>query len=531
MPSILRPLAFASVATGAFLALSSALAPALAAELRIGRSNEQSSMDPQFSRTGNNLTTAQDIFDRLILNDANLQTEPALAVSWKSVDPLTWKVKLRENVTFHDGSPFTAEDVVFSMTRAGEVKNSPAPFSGAVGNIAEMTIVDPLTIRFKSKTPSPEFIEQIGRVYIVSKKAVEGKRSEDFQSGGAAIGTGPYKFKEWVPADRLVLTRNDAYWGPKPAFDTVTERFITNDAARVAALRSGAVDLIDSVPPADLKSIQGTPGINLFSTPSGRIIYLALDTSRAETPFVVGADGKPLVPNPLQNQKVRLALSKLVNRQLIVDRILEGSGVAAGQMVPEGLIGYAPDLKPEPYDLNGAKALLAEAGYKDGFGITVHSSNDRFYGDKDIAQAIGQMFARGGLKVNGVVTQPYNVYAGAATKREFSAFVFSFGTTTPSSSFALINVLQTFDQAAGAGAFNRTRYSNPAFDAALTTALREFDEKKRGELLADATRIAMKDVALIPLYWPRVYFATRGNITYMPGKDEDIRASLAGLKP
>src|SRR6185437_9718579 len=160
---------------------------------------------------------------------------------------------------------------------------------------------------------------------------------------------------------------------------------------------------------------------------------------------IVGADGKPLTPNPLKNPKVRLALSKLINRPLIIDRVLDGAGVPAGQLVPEGLLGYAADVKADTYDVNAAKALLAGAGYKDGFGITIHSSNDRFFGDKDIAQAIGQMFARGGLKVKGVVAQPYNVYASAATRREFSAFIFSFGTTTPSSSFALVNVLETFD--------------------------------------------------------------------------------------
>ncbi|HXU53471.1 MAG TPA: ABC transporter substrate-binding protein [Casimicrobiaceae bacterium] len=529
MPSLAR--VARAVIAAILIVLGLAAASAAAADLRIGRSNEPSSLDPQFSRTGNNLMTAQDMFDRLIENDANLQTHPALAVSWKTIDPLTWEVKLREGVRFHDGSPFTADDVVFSMERAGRIPNSPAPFSGSVRGIAGMTVVDAHTIRFRTKQPTPEFIEQIGRVYIVSKKVAEGKRSEDFTSPAVAVGTGPYKLREFVPADHLTLVRNDAYWGKKPAFDTVTIKFITNDAARVAALKSGAVDLIDSVPPADLKFVEKSAGLHLYSTPSARIIYLALDASRDPTPFVVGADGKPLSPNPLRNPKVRLALSKLINRPLIVSRVLDGAGEPAGQLVPEGVLGYAPDLKAEAYDPAGAKALLAEAGYKDGFGITLHTSNDRFFGDKDIAQAIGQMFARGGLKVRGVVAQPYNVYASAATRRDYSVFIFSFGTTTPSSSFALVNVLETYDKAAGTGAFNRMRYSNPAFDAALTKALQAFDDHERGRLLADATRIAMKDTALVPLYWPKLYWATRGKVTYVPGKDEDTRASLAGLAP
>jgi len=514
----------------AAIALAGLTLAAQAADLRIGRSNEPSSIDPQFARTGNNLMTAQDMFDRLIENDANLQTRPALALSWKAVDPATWEIKLRDGVRFHDGSPFTADDVLFSLKRAGEIKNSPAPFSGAVGDIASMTAVDRLTLRFKTKRPNPEFIEQIGRVYIVSSRAAQGKQPEDFNNGSGAIGTGPYKFKQWTRGDRLLMTSNDAYWGAKPAFDNVTVQFISNDAGRVAALRSGTVDLIDNVSPSDIKSLQATPGTQLFSAPSARVIYLALDFSRDPSPFVVGSNGQPLTPNPLKNLKVRQAISKMINRPLIVDRLLDGAGVPEGQMVPPGIIGYAPDVAPDAYDPAGAKALLAQAGYPDGFGVTLHTSNDRFYGDKNIGQAIGQMLARGGLKVNGVVGQPYNVYASAATRRDYSLFIFSFGTTTPSSSFALVNVLETFDQANGTGAFNRTRYSNPAFDAALTKALQEFDDGKRGQLLADATRIAMQDVALVPLYWPKLFWAARNGITYLPGKDEDTRASLAGLR-
>ena len=428
-------------------ALVSTAAVAPAVELRIGRSNEPSSIDPQFSRTGNNLMTSQDMFDRLIENDPNLQTRPALAVSWKAVDATTWEVKLRDGVRFHDGSPLTAEDVLFSMKRAGEVRNSPAPFTGAVGGIANMTAVDRLTVRFKTKAPNPEFIEQIGRVYIVSKRAADGKQAEDFNNGSAAVGTGPYKFKQWIRGDRLLMIRNEGYWGAKPAFESVTVRFISNDAARVAALRSGTVDLIDNVSPSDLKVLQAMPGTRLFSAPSARVIYLALDFSRDPTPFVVRADGQPMSPNPLKDARVRHAISKMINRQLIVDRVLDGAGVSAGQMVPEGVPGFAPDLTPDAYDPAGAKALLAEAGYKDGFGITLHTSNDRFYGDKNVGQTIGQMLARGGLKVNAVVAQPYNVYASAATRREYTAFIFSFGTTTPSSSFALVNVLATYDPA------------------------------------------------------------------------------------
>ncbi|KAB0264420.1 ABC transporter substrate-binding protein [Microvirga brassicacearum] len=510
--------------TAIFIAMS----PALAADITLGSSTEPSSLDPQFSRTGNNQNVAAQIFDRLIEPDPNLQVTPALAESWTNVDPTTWRVKLRPGVVFQDGSPLTTEDVIYSLERAKDIPNSPAPFSGNVGAIASMKAVDPLTIEFKTKSPTPEFIEQIGLVYIVQKKLAEGKSIEAFNDRSAAIGTGAYKVKEWVPGDHITLVRNDKFWGKKPAFDTVTIKFIANDAARVAALRSGSVDLIDAVPPGDVKTLEKTKGIKLSSIASARNIYLALDSSRDESPFVVGADGKPLNPNPLKDQRVRQALSKLINRQLIVDRLLDGAGEPAGQLVPVGIGGSDPSLKPTAPDVAGAKKLLADAGFPQGFGITLHTSNDRFAGDAETAQAIGQMFAQGGLKVNGVVAQPYNVYATAAGKQTFSAFIFSLGNTTPTSATGLRNLLMTQNKEAGTGSFNRTKYSNPAFDAKMKEAMAEFDVEKRVALLKEATKIAIDDVGFVPLFWPKVYWASKDNITYTANRGEDFMATLAG---
>jgi peptide/nickel transport system substrate-binding protein len=504
---------------------------AQAADLVIGSSTEPSALDPHFSRTGNNQNVAAQIFDRLIQPDPNLQVTPSLAESWQNVDPTTWRIKLRPSITFHDGSPLTAEDVIYSLNRAKDIPNSPAPFTGNVGAIASMTALDPRTIEFKTKGPTPDFIEQIGLVYIVQKKLAEGKSIEAFNNGSATIGTGPYKLKEWVPSDHVTLARNDGYWGPKPAFENVTIKFIANDAARVAALRSGAVDLIDAVPPGDVKTLSNIKGIKLSSIASARIIYLALDSSRDDSPFVVGADGKPLNPNPLKDVRVRQALSKLINRQLIVDRILDGAGEAAGQIVPEGIGGADPSLKAPAQDVPGAKKLLAEAGYPQGFGLTIHTSNDRFAGDAESAQAIGQMFAQGGLKVNGVVAQPYNVYATAAGKQQFSAFIFSLGNTTPTSATGLRNLLMTPDKEAGTGSFNRTRYSNPRFDAKMKEATAVFEPEKREALLQEATRIAMEDVGVVPLFWPKVYWASKANIAYTANRGEDLMATLAGIAP
>jgi peptide/nickel transport system substrate-binding protein len=505
--------------------------PAHAADLTIGRGNEQSSMDPLFARTGNNQMTAKDLFDRLITTDADLGLHPGLAVSWSVLDPLTWEIRLRSGVRFHDGTPFTAEDVAYSLARAKTVPNSPAPFNGAVTSVAAVEIVDPLTLRVRTVEPSPQLMEQIGLVFILPHTLGPAVATSEFNAGKAVIGTGPYRFKEWVPNDRMVLTANKDYWGDKPAFDTVTVKFIKNDAARVAALLSGSVDLIDAVPPADVERLGHTKGITLSSITSARIIYAGIDAVRDKSPFVTDKDGKPIEANPLKDRRVRLALSKLINRTTLVERGLNESGEPAGQMVPKGMGGFEPALPPQAFDPQGAKALLAEAGYPAGFGLTVHSSNDRFPADERVAQIIGQMLARGGIKVNGVATQPYNLYAGAAGRQEFSFFLFSYGSTTSNASNALLNVLATWNREAGTGAFNRTRYSNPAFDAALKGALSEFDEAKRDALLRQAARIAAEDVALIPLYWQKVHWAGRAGVTYRANRDEETTASNAGVAP
>lgn len=520
MNALLTPIRRGAAAL-ALLALLAGAAPAVARPLlTIGHSSEPSSMDPLFSRTGNNQAAAENIFERLVSTDENMQTRPGLALSWRVLAPDTWEIKLRPGVRFHDGTPFSADDVVFSLARAPKVPNSPAPFSGAVRSIAAVEVVDPLTLRIRTKEPTPDFMEQIGLVYILSRHAAQDKRSEDFNSGVATIGTGPYKFVRWQPGDSLELARNDAYWGARPDFERVVIRYIANDAARISALLSGTVDLIDSVPPTDAKAIQGKAGYTLYRSPSARLIYLALDSARDASPFVTDAQGKPMTVNPLKDVRVRQAISKMFMRGPITERLLSGAGVPAGQMVPEGLGGYSPNLPAPAYDLEGARALLAEAGYPQGFGLTLHSSNDRFAGDSDLAQALAQMMARAGLRINGVVTQPYNVYAGASGKQQYSAFIFSYGNSTGDSSNGLTNVLATYDKAAGTGAFNRARYSNPAVDRLLARAAVEFDPAQRDALLRQAAEAAFNDVGIVPLYFPVAFWAARDGTVMRANKLE-----------
>ena len=263
--------------------------------------------------------------------------------------------------------------------------------------------------------------------FILSKKAASGLTTTDFNTGKGMIGTGPYKFVEWRPAQHLKLVRNAAYWGAKPDFENVTLKYIAKDVARISALLAGDVDLIDEVSPDGAKQMKSNGNVRVFSIGSTRLIYLSLDSDRDQSPYITDTAGKPLDRNPLKDVRVRRALSLMVDRKLFIDRLLDGSGEPAGQMVPQGIGGYDPALTPPKQDMAIAKKLLAEAGYPNGFGITLHTSNDRFARDSDVVQAIGQMLSRGGIKVNNVLALPYNVYASAATRREYTAFIFGFG--------------------------------------------------------------------------------------------------------
>jgi peptide/nickel transport system substrate-binding protein len=513
------------------LGLGIAMAPvvAQAADLVIGRATEQAALDPQFSDLGNDDSTAQNMFDSLVQFDSKLQKHPGLALSWTLIDPLTWEVKLRPDVKFSDGTPFSANDVAFSLERARNVPNSPGPLGAFLSSVKSVEIIDLLTIRIHTVHPAPLLQDQIGRIYIIPSHLGTSVTTADFNAGRAMIGTGPYRFVSAAPGDNVIMTPNPYYWGAKPKFDKVTLKFIANPASRTAALLSKQVDVIEEVSPADRHMLSTHAGIKTFSTVTTRIVYLGIDSARDHSPLVTDKSGKPMDVNPLKDQRVRHAMSMMINRKAIVDRVLNGAGEPAGQMAPEGMGGYAPDLQPTPYDPQAAKKLLADAGYPEGFGLTIDGSSDRFPNDSLVTQALGQMFSRGGIHINGVDVVPYAVFAPQATARKYSVFMFSFGSIASSEANGLLGVLATYNKTAGTGSLNRARYSNPNYDAALTKALAEFDEQKRNELLAQATRIAMQDYAIVPLYWQTLFWAARGNYVVDPDRGEATSTRFVSL--
>ncbi len=500
-------------------ALCAAPAPAAAADISIGLGADVTSIDPHFHNLTPNNNIAEHIFETLVTKDARSKLKPALAESWRTVDDLTWEFKLRKGVKFHDGSEFTAQDVVFTLERVPNVPNSPSSFATYSKQITEKIVVDPYTIRFKTATPYPLMATDLSTIFIVSSRAAKGATTADFNSGKAAIGTGPFKFARYAKGDRVELARNDAYWGAKPAWSKATLRIIASDPSRVAALLAGDVQAIENVPTSDIARIAKSSDLTLYRTVSHRVMYLHMDSNREQTPFVTDKAGKPLEKNPLKDVRVRRAISKAINRQALVERVMEGASVTTGQLLPEGLFGYTASLKPEAYDVAGAKKLLADAGYPDGFSITLHAPNNRYVNDEQIAQAIAQLLTRAGITTK-VDAMPSSVFFSRGSKLEFSLLLAGWGSDTAEASSPLKALLATFSKEKGMGAANRGRYSNAKMDQTLTQALATVDDAKRERLLQQATEIAVGDLGIIPLYHQHNLWATRKGVSYAPRTDE-----------
>ncbi|WP_372623555.1 ABC transporter substrate-binding protein [Falsiroseomonas sp.] len=509
----------------AFAAVGPASAPAQ--NLAIAVQQEPTSIDPHFHYAAPNNQVARHVFDNLIHTDARLQPMPGLAESWRVVDDRTWEFRLRRGVSFHDGSPFTAEDVAFTFQRVPQVQNSPGSF--ALFTRGKMvTVIDPHTIRITTAAPYPLMLNDLGMVAIVSRRAAEGATTEQFNSGRAAIGTGPFRLGEFRPGERVELAVNDGYWGERPGWRQVMIRLIRSNPARVAALLGGQVDVIDHVPTTDITRLRGTAGVSVVQVPSSYVVFLSLDSNRDVTPHVRDNQGRLLHPNPLRDARVRRAMSLAVNRDAIVERIMDGAAVPAGQLVQEGFLGHDPALRPDRFDPAQARALLTQAGYPEGFHITLHSPNDRYVNDARIAEAVAQMFTRAGIRTT-LETYTRNVFFTRATSGgelgtpEFSVYLTAFPANGEALS-ALTATLATQNMAAGLGTNNRGRYSNVRLDARIALAARTTDSAERGRILAEAQRIAMQDAALIPLHFQMNTWALRGRLTMVGRADESTFA-------
>ena len=502
-----------------------------AEDLTIALAAEPSSMDPHFHNLGPNNAMRSHIFESLVWQDAQQLLEPQLAESWRAVDDTTWQFKLRQGVKFHDGTDFDAKDVIYSVCRIPLVADSPSSFAIYTKAIAAMEAPDPHTLIVRTDTPYPLLPTEVSNWAVLSAESngVQGDLSfardgceglgeppttAQFNSGEAAIGTGPYKFVSFTPGDRIVLARNDAYWGEKADWDKVTFRPITSDGPRVAALLAGDVDFIEKPPIQDIERIK-RDGFGVAEELSNRVIYLHFDHVGEPSPGVSGTDGK----NPFKDVRVREAVSKAINRQAIVDRIMGGMAVPAGELLPGTMFGARPDAKPDTYDPDTAKALLAEAGYPNGFGLVIGSPNDRYINDAKIAQAVAQMLTRVGIQTT-VDAMTASTFFSRRNNYEFSLYLAGWGSGTGEMSSPLTALVATPDEAKGMGGTNRGRYSNPEIDALLEQALATVDDAARETLLQQASEVVIDDYGILPLHFEVTPWAFRAGLTYEARADQ-----------
>jgi len=389
---------------------------AAAQPLTIGIGDPVTSIDPHFLNSPTNKNVLCNIFDGLTDADDTIKIIPALAESWKLLNETTWEFKLRPGVKFHDGTPLTADDVRASYVRVPKVPNAPQPFTTYIRLVKEVQVIDPLTVRMITNGLDPILPNEAVQIRIIKASAIDAP-TEDFNSGKAAIGTGPVRFVSWQPGADVQVVRNEDYWGKKPHWDKVTFRMIPDGASRVAALLAGDVQVIDLVPSDALSNLRAIDKVKVKSAELGlRYIFLAMDQSRDRpSAFVTGPNGEQLETNPFRDVRVRRALSIAINRPAIVERVMEGVAIATGQMMPEGGFGWTPDVKVPAYEPERAKKLLAEAGYPDGLRVTIHSTKGRYVNDTRVVQAVAQMWQRIGVQAS-IELQPWSTYRRVCTK-------------------------------------------------------------------------------------------------------------------
>jgi len=515
MKSIRKTLAFTALA--ATLCFSAA---AQARDLVIALRSEPTSMDPQFHSLTPNTQLSETIFDPLVRTDKVAKPVPSLAESW-TVDGDTWTFKLRKDVKFSDGTPFTAEDVVFTYERVPKVPNSPSSYALYLSSIDRLEVVDPHTLKIITKGPSPVLLPNLSMVPIMSSKAAagsapEGKTTVELNRGDGLIGTGPYKFVSWKRGAEIVLERNENYWGEPPAWDRVIYRPITNPAARVAALLAGDVDLIEDPPTDDLPKLKENKNLHIQETPSVRIIYIALMQGDEVPPGMEGTNGK----NPLKDRRVREALSLAIDRQNIVDRVMGGSAMAAGNLLAYPGFGASEKHSKAPKaDLERAKKLLAEAGYPNGFTMSLGSPAGRYTNDQRIAQVVAAMWARLGVKVN-VDTMAPAVFFKQRNAFAFSAYLAGWAASSGEMLNPLNSLVVTKQPELGLGTTNWSKYSNPEADKLVLEASRTMADDKRAALLEKAADMIMEDYGILPLQFEMSVWAMKKDIRYEGRADQ-----------
>lgn len=495
---------------------------------RFANDGDMGSLDPHYRNETFSLTVLNNVYDGLFRRAPDLKIEGALAESWSQPDAKTWRFKLRQGVKFHDGTPFTAEDVVFSITRAA---TPPSNMTGYFASLDKVVKVDDYTVDYVTKYPDPLIPDNLAYIMILSKAWADKngaqkstdltKPTEENFATRNTNGTGLFVTRTREPGTRTTFARNKDYWDKavKTNVEEVNFSVVSNAATRTAALLSGEVDMVYTVPPQDVERISKSQGTKVLQKAETRVVYLGFDQLRDEL-LESNVKGK----NPFKDKRVREAFYRAVDIEAIKTRVMRGQAQPVATMVAPGVRGYSTQVDVRPkYDVEAAKKLLADAGYPNGFEVGLDCPNDRYVNDEAICQAVTGMLARIGVKVNlnaQTRTKYFAKILGPGYTTSF--FMLGWAPATVDSHNAFQNLIQSRSADGKIGTFNVGGYSNPKFDELAGQIAQETDNAKREAMMVQAHKTYIDDFAYIPLHAQALIWAVRDNVTIEQYADNEM---------
>ena len=502
---VLRLIAFVSTA----LALTAG-----AATLRFSSQGDITTIDPHANNEGFTASFLDNIYEPLVDRGKDMKVTPGLAVSWERLNPTTTRFKLRPNVRFHDGTPFTADDVVFTVRRALSDTSNFKPY---LTGVKEARKVDDLTVDVITDGPAPVLIPQLTRIHIMSKawctkhnvtKPQDYRNKEETYAVRNANGTGPYILKSREADVKTVAVANSNWWGKRDGnVNEIVYQPIKSDSTRLAALISGEIDFVLDPPPQDIPRLKQDSKIKVVEGLENRTIFFGLDQFRDELLYS-NVKGK----NPFKDKRVREAMQIALDLNAIKTQVMRGLGVPTAVMFAPQVDGYPKDLdKPKHPDRARAKKLLAEAGYPNGFEVTLDCPNNRYVADEKICVAAAAMWAQIGVTVK-VNAMPRALWGPKTQNRDTSMYMLGWGVPTFDSQYVVQSLLRTYVPGSADGDYNLGRYSNAKVDELVDKMKTEVDTRKRAAAAHEITKIHMEEFGHIPLHFQMIPWAMRSNV-------------------
>ena len=515
-------LRLAALAASAFIAIP--VAEVSAKTLRYSSQGDITTLDPHANNEGFTNAYLDGVYEPLVTRGKDLKVEPCLALSWETLNPTTTRFKLRPNVKFHDGAPFTADDVVFTVQR---VLSDTSNFKPYLAGVKEAKAVDPLTVDIVTDGPAPVLLGQLTEVRIMNRawsskhgvqKPQDYKKLEETYASRNANGTGPYIVRSREADVKTVAVANSNWWGKREGnVDELLYLPIKSDATRTAALLSGEIDFMLDPAPQDIPRMKQDPKIKIVEGNENRTIFLGMDQWRDELVYS-NVKGK----NPFKDKRVREAFQNAIDVNVLKTQVMRGLSIPTSVMFAPQVAGYQKDLdKPKAADIEKSKKLLAEAGYPQGFEVTLDCPNNRYINDEKLCVAIAGMLARANVKVK-VNAMPRAQYFPKIQNYDTSFYMLGWGVPTFDSQYAVQSLMRTVIPKTADGDYNLGKYSNAKVDENIDKLKTEVDPAKRGAYTREALILHAADVGHIPLHHQVIPWAMRSNVTVVHRADNRL---------